>query len=106
MERKRAQEGRDSEELGLLPLVPNLRGETKSRLKSHCSSWAGEEGASETENEVIWQLGASAQQHMLHHMSQLSHGPRGPAEAGPRLQGTWHSPRNPGCWEGGQMLVQ
>lgn len=56
MERKRGPGGQRLRGAGPAPLVPNLRGETKSRLKSHCSSC--EEGASETENEVILAAGS------------------------------------------------
>lgn len=55
MERKRGPGGQRLRGAGPAPLVPNLRGETKSRLKGHCSS--REEGASETENEMILEAG-------------------------------------------------
>ena len=41
---------------GPAALVPNLRGEAKSRLKRHCSSC--EEGTSETENEMTLTAGS------------------------------------------------
>ena len=56
MERKRGPGGQRLRVAGPAPLVPDLRGETKSRLKSHCSS--REEGASETENEITLTAGS------------------------------------------------